>query len=1045
MSKNINADLEREHATIQRSERGERGEREGAEGAWKTLITPSHLRAFHRMSLSSRQRLVGACVDLERSHATALSDGRRMKGDEPSLWCPLVGFGLSEGLEGRAQTTKEGEEGWWWRTWRGLVWVHLGAPPQHDEEPVWETLTPFEPLTRLIRSPEQAQLRRLLLTQRGELTFIDAPLGSGLSWGLAMAIADHLNAHESGALLISARPHALTPIIEALAPESGERLHTLTPHTLQHTLQAQLTSQRPLTPVINSPQHLLSALQGYAERSQITSLMNRWSHAPWLLTHLLSVWNTQEGEALRSELKKQEPTWCDDLQNLSQLFSPNKSLNNSQKNQQSYTELISPLKEVLQTLNALPMSVSCVVIDDALELPPQLLKTLLATLHQELNERHRGWVITLAGREAPRLGVAQQRWRDLKRLCVEELGQPVREHPLTQRERLGEQRASLLNHLINLDGRPWVEHPHRAITPPWSHRPLELNQRALVSCLPLRSALASLDIERLMKALLGTPGALLIDLSAKGELEREAPELWRGLGARACAYEALAELPFEPALCVVYAPQGLVCDPAHLSALPPAVARYAELLSLHTLRWLLSRSSGAVHLIGALSEQTLIQLKARSEVHVLSQLSELEALINAESPWGGGWVFEQREKARALMSAHSWAEALERWRALLPVATLVFDESALKEAQEALTSLHLSALGESLKARAWTHASALYAVGSGVGALTLSEPLHKALTEGFREALMSVRGAGSQGQHEALIAALKSLEGLEGLPPAEAYVQELARALRALSLSHLKRPVPQAPFQSALLRHLARLEPETSAYLTLLNAYQTRPAAPQLCELAAHVLSARPLEPSRELAWVRRHLLRWAFHLAPPLASLLTVPELEVEAPQSDEMHEREAQGEASFHDQLCLLYATLTARYGLWAPSGLLMSEVIARLPHLEECGEGEGVWGELMSAYREAREAQNIAQRRLELRARGALKPLEESFIDEPPPAHLSALFQLRQALEGARGLWATLTPAEREALEQAWERVQHGALNPRWGLNALSPLDEPTSKEV
>ena len=88
-----------------------------------------------------------------------------------------------------------------------------------------EGILKLAPLSKLIRSPEQATLRRLLLTEGPQVTFIDAPWGSGLSWGLALAVADRLSEEEGELLMITPQPAELGRLVSAINPAVADRLH----------------------------------------------------------------------------------------------------------------------------------------------------------------------------------------------------------------------------------------------------------------------------------------------------------------------------------------------------------------------------------------------------------------------------------------------------------------------------------------------------------------------------------------------------------------------------------------------------------------------------------------------------------------------------------------------------------------------------------------------------------------------------------------------------------------------------------------------------
>jgi len=117
----------------------------------------AHLKA---LPLSERQRLLGLCAELTLyGHSSYLDPTERS--EAPNGWAKVASLG--DGIH------PAHEPSWWWRHTedeRALL-CRAPSPPElvdHAE------MIDFNPLSLLIRSPEQATLRRLLLTEGAEVT-----------------------------------------------------------------------------------------------------------------------------------------------------------------------------------------------------------------------------------------------------------------------------------------------------------------------------------------------------------------------------------------------------------------------------------------------------------------------------------------------------------------------------------------------------------------------------------------------------------------------------------------------------------------------------------------------------------------------------------------------------------------------------------------------------------------------------------------------------------------------------------------------------------
>jgi len=976
------------------------------------LISERDLIQIKRLPLSERQRLIGLCVELcltgRGASIDPLSSPQAAQG-----WLRVAQ--LSDEASARAH---EQDERWWWRPVGADFWLHYGpqAPELRREE---AELTVYEPVAELIRSPEQATLRRLLLTDSTEVSFVDAPWGCGLSWGLSLAIADYLREREGELLFISAQASTLRTLITEQYPEGAERLHV-------YSLDELLTQ-----PALAS----LSLREFSALCHQVSASL---PPHPWLeaLPLLKLLWERRAGR--EASLQGLAPDW-----------------------RESALELFKRLDEASPSGAARPergegfswAGLSCVVIDDATLSPYERLRALLYQAQQALGERRRGWRLILAGREWGAPHGLSVTWRALETLCEEELGREVRRYELTQSERLTRERLTLIKSLSALDPRPWVQRPRRQELPALSHKPLTHNALASLTLCPIEGPLSDHESRGLLESLEGTPNAALIDLSRELSLcELSAAE--GGSSRSVYAGDALfteGSLSLgEASPYVIYAPNGLISAPHERERLPEQLRQLSDLLESQALRVLLSRAGGRVYLLGQLGPPCLELLASGPGVLKLNDPSALRAELDALSPWGGAWVSQTRREARAALSARDWARALELWRGLSLAAGELFDDAGRQELKRALSSLYRRALTESIEAGAWRQAATLLEELPG----ELSEPLDDdqslSLKVRVKTLIAEAQEAHEKAAPQLFERSLAQLSGLASLEPAHALYEQLRAQLWAWSAAHLLKAVPQAPLQSLILRHLCEQEPARHSYQALLRAYELQPQAVTLCALAHELLT---FPEGAELLWSMRHLRRWAQHLDRGLSELLS---------QSPESGGEARGGGSDPFAELALFFATVSARERDWTLSqrllelGVKRSAALSSLqtgpnygpnhgpnhgPNAESQGDAPASSPALIrlrEALSTALRARGLSEERSALRALGELKGLEESYSAEPPPPNLQVAFELRRSLERARGLWHSLTPAEQRQLQRAWELVMSASPNPRWGLESLSPLE-------
>jgi hypothetical protein len=183
------------------------------------------------------------------------------------------------------------------------------------------------------------------------------------------------------------------------------------------------------------------------------------------------------------------------------------------------------------------------------------------------------------------------------------------------------------------------------------------------------------------------------------------------------------------------------------------------------------------------------------------------------------------------------------------------------------------------------------------------------------------------------------------------------------------------------------------------------------------------------------------------LSELISVGELSLEG----EPNQQALLDERLLSVRLTLLFATIAARVDEWSLSKKLIHDALecpqrsSALSYLKapaDTASPPEALSKLTEALWASWERQGVQERRRSMRTLGDLKGLEDSYRAQEAPAHLAVAFELRRALERARGLWRCLTPHERAQLERSWESVLLASPNPKWGIESLAPLDEALS---
>ncbi|MBM4292569.1 MAG: hypothetical protein FJ138_15035, partial [Deltaproteobacteria bacterium] len=484
------------------------------EGAWRVWARPACADALERLPLADRQRLIGACADLELTGAAPLS--RPAPPGAPRGWAELH----MSGGAGR----------WWWLVKGGDVWLRAGAPealpPWPLADPRGGGARPVRPLARLIRSPEQAQVRRALLAREGAALHIDAPGGAGVSWGLALAAADLLSERAGDVLFVTRHPQRVGRLVGEAAPRAGARLHALTPRALLGAL----LDDGGAPPAPPSPLRHAARFRAWLRKQR--ALGGPWRAHPDLLYHVITarLWGRDSRDADAGDGRAPD-VWPADLEGVPDVW---RAAALAVEARARATPLYADFARLARLRRAAPWPwrrVEALVIDDCLDLPWVTLSAILSVAHAQMSERGERWTLVLAGREREALGGGATSWEDLRVFCRSALGRWPERLNLSRSERLTAERLDDLAALCGAyEDLPLPLRPERCAPPARTHRPAPAGEAlSPLRCAPwppLADAGARAQLRALLTALAGAPGGYLLDLTGgelAARLEADAP------------------------------------------------------------------------------------------------------------------------------------------------------------------------------------------------------------------------------------------------------------------------------------------------------------------------------------------------------------------------------------------------------------------------------------------------------------------------------------------------------------------------------------------
>ena len=1020
-------------------------------------LRPLCIQHIERLTLKERRRILGAFLDLSTAgSAHGSSPGRE-------------GWSLILGGRSGSDEKSIGGRFWWWRK-RPLksgfmvlstssfeaslpLWpvAHQTAPPPElpSESASESTRSPADEIERtedldvvhfslkgrMVRSPEQEQIRRALLTQRDEALIIKGAGGSGVTIGLALALCDLIGEQRGRALMLTQQPDRIRHILRCVAPDDLiDKIDLITP---QYFIKACALTQGEAD--VDETYHWARFKVWLKKNERIAG---PWARYPSLLYHLLltQIWGagdlSPESEVWPTSLSECPQSWVESALRVA--------------TRARKTPLYEPFRAVsaLQRGTRWPWrSIKTLIIDDCTQLNGLTLNAIFEVAHEHLSVSGGRWRLALAGAEWRAFEYGGGDWALARSLCQGLLGRWSTVLTLNRSERLSTTRCRFINHLSRVDeALPWSWRAERV--PLRVDAPTSNDFECTQGPLPKTKE----ELESVLYTLKATAGAFILDLS-QGELRRQvlevAPHLERFTSELTLDLRALFTKEIHHL--VIYAPPQVRDEPSPNSTaldLPLPLALLKQRTSLDLLIFVLSKTADRWIWLGPLpslphpslphpslphhhttpsahpEEETPHELWTSNLQRMGDQsVTALMSHLSDHSSWGGLHFFKTLHQARALFSASSWGDAHLAWRSIAPHCAHILAEDGDREAQAALSALHEKALELALSDRSWSKASALYMENP-----QFSESHKRLLSLGFRECVERSEELRSSGDWDGLLESFEQFLGLETLPPAQAHFSELRDRFWSWSVSHLECARPQSSFQQTLLLHLKATSPSAVEYQLLADAYEGATPKPiALCERALELLALPPidLETSPRRAWSMIHLTRWVSYLLEP---------------------ERRPPRMWATPPTLATGFALVAAREGVWAKGATLfaLSERTrpSKLPILLASSSGEleslserapqaqsiikedrerrMVWSQ---AYLDLKSHQSLHEKRRECRQNGDLKTLFETTSDlgaPPLSRELLHAIDLLKSLEGSRDIWYALTVEERKTLERAWRRL-------------------------
>ncbi len=1022
---------------------------------YELYLSPQTFEEIQREPFKVRQRvwscIISLCVD-----GVSVAPSDEMGSPQPELstsesieWLCLANPSNFKAIMIRHQRV-------WWRAFNHssevssieLCLAHdcPSSPPStlHD-------LRVVNPLQYWVRNPEQASLRRAILTQQAKALCVSAPRGSGTTLAMASAVADWLEARPGECIFITRSERKVSSMIAALSDQS-HRVHILSPATLTQIL----INSNDLTAEQMSSAHHLPELEegGLLADSMSEREWDRWSTwgknhrdqlGPWvesigslrrfILNRILVLGSPSQNVSLLSERLSDLPqNWRDGLVNLGQ------------------TLWESPLLETLRALEQLTAvhwpwpQARTLVIDDCLSLPWQLIYKTLKFADDHLGASGRRWTLMLASGGEGGLSSSGVTLDELETLVSGVLGWQIHRLKLSYSERLPYHKVLGLRRITE----QWVtkrELPNGSISLPSA---LGLYRGALTAVaaegqspeplwhIPSWGESDAELLKRCLQLCLSTPGAYILDLTARPQptltVDRSCAESIFGtlLGDTEITSEMLDTLQ-EKILCSPDLEsleiQWLLVYRGHSQSeqgsLIPEVLETIELIDFQSLLYLLSRSPTPLVWLGDLPvEISCDQIT----------LSEGMERISQRSPWGGLALFERIERARAAHREGEIGESINLWRRSMCALIHLFGEEGHRFTSSELSSLYMKLISAQIIGRAWADLQApleqllhicqplssaqdLGDFGQGRGSIIneLKEIFSRVVSELSQEAESALQDR----QIEVLVTTVHHLRELITLPTAHWYYGEVRESCWAWSERALSLPIPQAQVQGPILALLSGASPSSKEYQLLSYAYQHPPQPQRLMLLAEELFKFEPTEDSlaqARRAWTMKHLNRWIIYLLEPKSQTpsMSLRPTTIATGFALIAAQYEEWSSSEYLFKLSQDRGDLTSLDSMWTDRVEPQSEQEIEDEHRRRLwlNEWEQVYGQ-----RDLQEQVSV------MRESGDIEATIIWYEDQsqPLPSDVKGVRALVSALSELSPHWSSLKPKERAHLEMMWREMK------------------------
>ena len=786
------------------------------------------------------------------------------------------------------QVIQLGKEKLWWRFTKSnnirlcsaIDEPHIAMTHQQAKH---KTLTNINPWHYWVRSPEQASLRRALITEQKHALCLNAPRGSGMTLALTSAICDWLDAQVGECIFVTRSPRKAKAMLQALSKEH-QRVHLISPQELIAILLNR-------EPHVENQEHQNTQLSFLEEGSILADALSneewiQWSQwaakqkdelGPWLdwigalrrliLKRVVVLGSPSTNPStVRERLKDLPDNWLTGLANLGQ-----------QLWESEHLECLRALEEVNDIDWPWPKA-KALIIDDCLSLPWTLIYKTLKFADDYLGVSGRKWSLMLASSGEGGQSVTGVRQDEIETLVSGVLGRHIIPLSLHYSERLPQNKILGIRELSQEHIKS-IPHQNSLQLSSSLHLSQKLKTEASYPLWHVDQDNFDHDqnLKRLLETCLATPGAFVLDLSPRPQLS---------------LYDRLVEKDFITTRMLQRIikthdledreVQWLIAYRGHHShtkqALIPEVLNRLEETDFQGLYYLLTRSPTPLIWLGD------FQLKVRLESHSFDEVLEY---ISSHSPWLGQGLFKRLNQAEVLFEQGDINQSLEHLEQCQEAIKQVLSAKQITEYEQILVSIYHRLVTSSIQQENWSRLNhvvhSLCRLNSAQVQPSIDDfsiafdqsPAPESLglitkeqidSKTYTMVLSSLSDLISQGEDKFRS---QDLNGIEKL--IEQFVAIMNSSIASLCYEQIKStcwlwskrilalPVPQANLQKALIELLVMTSPSSIEYQILKPAYQQTPSPLVLTQIALQILDldeANSEADQQKRLWSHHHLQR---------------------------------------------------------------------------------------------------------------------------------------------------------------------------------------------